>query len=287
MCLILPACYGRRMATGVPRQDPPAAPAGPSTGAQMQRLYDIVRHLRSPDGCAWDRKQTSASLRSSLLEEAYECVDAVDRGDAANLCEELGDVALIIAMIAAIEEEQGRLSLHAALDGICAKLIRRHPHVFGEARQHDVGRILEQWQRIKESEGTARPATESALEGVPASMPPLERALGLQKKAAGVGFDWAEPAPVFDKLQEEIEETRQALGDPAALAHEIGDLLFTVVNLARLVRVDPARALAASNRKFETRFRELERRLKASGRDWKEVDLAEMDRIWDEVKKEG
>ena len=122
---------------------------------------------------------------------------------------------------------------------------------------------------------------------MPASLPPLERAHGLQARASRVGFDWPEAAPVFEKLAEEIAETRQALDDPAALEHEIGDLLFTVVNLARLLRVDPARALSLSNRKFETRFRELERRLQASGRDWKDVDLAQMDRIWDEIKNEG
>jgi tetrapyrrole methylase family protein/MazG family protein len=252
----------------------------------MERLYDIVRHLRSPEGCAWDRKQTSATLRSSLLDEAYECVDAIDREDAGNLREELGDVALIVAMIAVIEEERGRLTLASALEDICEKLIRRHPHVFGDKRESDVDRIVEQWQEIKRGEnGKAAPS--SALDGVPASMPPLERALGLQKKAAHVGFDWPEAAPVFDKLQEEIAETRQALGDPAALEHEVGDLLFTVVNLARLLRVDPARALAASNRKFESRFRELERRLAASGRGFKDVDLARMDLIWEEIKKEG
>lgn len=257
-----------------------------TTGQMYERLYEIVRQLRGPSGCAWDRKQTAASLRSSLLEEAYECVDAIDREDAANLCEELGDVSLIVSMIAVIEEERGRLSLASALAGICEKLIRRHPHVFGDKREEDVGRILEQWDRIKKGEaGKGEPG--GALDGVPASLPPLERALGLQKKAARVGFDWPDAEPVFDKLQEEIAETREALNDPAALEQEIGDLLFTVVNLARLLHTDPARALAASNRKFEGRFRELERRLHDSGRDWKDVDLAQMDLIWDQIKNEG
>jgi len=257
-----------------------------TTGLSFARLYAIVKHLRGPQGCAWDQKQTAGSLRTSLLEEAYECVDAVDGGDPQNLSEELGDLCLVAAMIAVIEEESRRLSLSAALDGVCEKLIRRHPHVFGEKREDDVGRILQQWHRIKEAEnGTDR--SDGALDGVPVSLPPLERAFGLQTKAAGVGFDWPGPSPVFEKLQEEIEEARAALGDPKALEQEMGDLLFTVVNLARLVRVDPARALAASNRKFETRFRELERRLRASGRDWREVDLPGMDRIWEQIKTEG
>ncbi len=257
-----------------------------TTGSLFERLYTIVKHLRGPQGCAWDQKQTSSSLRTSLVEEAYECIDAIDREDAPNLCEELGDLCLVASMIAVIEEERGRFSLADAIEGVCEKLIRRHPHVFGEKREEDVGRILEQWQRIKQGEnGKEKPA--SAIDGIPASLPPLERALGLQKKAARVGFDWPDPAPVYDKLQEEIAETREAAADPRALEGEIGDLLFTVVNLARLLHVDPAMALGASNRKFETRFRELETRLKASGRDWKDVDLAEMDRIWNQIKAEG
>jgi MazG family protein len=259
---------------------------GATTGDQFERLYTIVRHLRGPQGCAWDQKQTASSLRTSLLEEAYECVDAIDREDARNLCEELGDLCLVASMIAVIEEERERLSLSEALDGVCAKLIRRHPHVFGEKREEDVGRILEQWQRIKQRE-PGKEANASAIDGVPVSFPPLDRALGLQKKAAKVGFDWPDAEPVYDKLQEEIGETRAASADPEALEGEIGDLLFTVVNLARLLHVDPARALGAANRKFEARFRELERRLHASGRDFEDVDLAAMDRIWDQIKSEG
>jgi tetrapyrrole methylase family protein / MazG family protein len=253
-----------------------------TTGSAFERLYGIVRHLRGPQGCAWDQKQTTSSLRSSLLEEACECLDAIDRGDAENLCEELGDLCLVVSMIAIIEQETGRFSLAQALEGVCEKLIRRHPHVFGEKRESDVGRILEQWHRIKQTEngGTAR---KSALDGVPASLPPLERAYGIQARAAKVGFDWPEAAPVFDKVQEEIGEI-QGAKDQSAVDEEVGDLLFTVVNLARLLHVDPARALAASNRKFEIRFREMERRLSEAGREWKNLDLAAMDEVWNEIK---
>jgi tetrapyrrole methylase family protein / MazG family protein len=253
-----------------------------TTGSAFERLYGIVRHLRGPQGCAWDQKQTAASLRSSLLEEAYECVDAIDKGDSENLCEELGDLCLVASMIAVIEDEAGRLSLAQALQGVCEKLVRRHPHVFGEKQESDVGRILEQWHRIKQTEngGTVR---RSVLDGVPVSLPPLERALGIQRKAAKVGFDWPEPAPVFDKLQEEIAEIRSASA-PESVEEEVGDLLFTVVNLARLMHMDPARALAASNAKFDARFREMERRLSAAGREWKDLDLAAMDQVWNDIK---
>ena len=265
------------------------APKAPYADLErFDRLYAIIRHLRSPGGCAWDREQTPMSMRGSLVEEAYEIVDAVEAGDDANLREELGDLMLVALSIVRMREEAGAFGVDQVFDEVCAKLVRRHPHVFGGASAETAAAVLEQWDRIKWAEKAASGHTDtSALAGVPRGLPALERAHELQRKAAKVGFDWPEARPILDKLDEERRELADALGrmDAANLEEEIGDLLFTVVNLGRKLGVDTAGALSAANRKFETRFREMEKRIGERGGELPAMSLAEMDAVWDEVKE--
>jgi len=258
--------------------------------ASFERLYQIIRRLRGPDGCPWDREQTPETLRASLVDEVWECVSAVDLRDDANLEEELGDLYLLVTMVSWMKEESGAFTVASTLDHISDKLVRRHPHVFGAARADSVERVLAQWDAIKATErahaGAARGA--SALDRVPASLPPLEKSAELQKKAAKVGFDWPGPQPVWDKIEEEMEELRDALtgGEARRIEDEVGDLLFSVVNLARLLKVNPAVALHGTNGKFERRFREVERRLAAAGTSPKDAGLSRMDELWNQVKAE-
>jgi len=251
------------------------------------RLVSIVRRLRGPQGCAWDREQSPRTLRAALVEEAWEAVAAIDTGDDANLREELGDLYLLVTMIAAMLEERAAGTVADVLEGIADKLVRRHPHVFGDATASSVTGILAQWERIKREERDGG-LPDSALDGVPGSLPPLERATSLQKRAAKVGFDWPSTEPVWDKVAEELGELREASasGDGRAVEGELGDLLFTVVNLARFLHVDPAVALHGANGKFARRFREIERRLAARGIAPAEAGLAAMDAIWDQLRGE-
>lgn len=213
-------------------------------------------------------------------------VEAIDRCDDANLCEELGDLLLHVVMQARMGEERGVFDLEAVAGGICAKMVRRHPHVFGGAEAADTGQVLKRWEEIKRLEKGGDAG--SALDDVPRSLPGLLRAQAVQKKAARVGFDWPDAAPVFGKLEEETGEIREAMadGDPAAIEREVGDLLFTVVNLARKLGVDAETALAGTTNRFTARFRAIEQRLAADGRSVDGTPLAELDRIWDEVKGE-
>ena len=256
-------------------------------GRAFRRLYEIVQTLRGPEGCPWDREQTPESIRANLIEEAYECVSAIEEQDDANLEEELGDLFLVASMIAYMKEQEGRFRITDALRHICEKLIRRHPHVFGDAQKDTPDEVIEQWNHIKDHvEGKKH--KHSVLERVPRTLPPLERALEIQKKVSKVGFDWEHAAPVWDKLSEEIEELRQAenLGDPMEIEQEVGDLLFTVVNLARLLGVDPTLALNGTNQKFISRFHELESRLQEQNLRPEDTDLKTMDGIWEQIKTE-
>ena len=259
----------------------------PDASLSFERLFAIIRRLRGPDGCAWDREQSPASLRSGLVEEAWEAVSAIDAGDEANLREELGDLYLLVTMIAWMHEERAAFSVADVLEGIAEKLVRRHPHVFADARPGSVDGILAQWDRIKREE-RAHEGPRSALDGVPGSLPPLERAASLQKKAAKVGFDWPSVGPVWDKLAEESDELREAAGtgDAVRVEEELGDLLFTVVNLARSFSIDPSLALNRSNAKFERRFREIERRLAERGVPPAEAGLEAMDAVWNQLREE-
>jgi len=257
----------------------------------FERLYHVIQVLRSPDGCPWDREQTPRSLRGALVDEVWEAVSAIDTGDDENLAEELGDLYLLVTMICWMKEQEGSFTVAAALEGIGDKLIRRHPHVFGDARADSSAHVLRQWDAIKAKEkqrtaGTNAAAPASALERVPRSLPPLERSLELQKKAARVGFDWPGPEPVWGKIEEELAELKEALarGETASVEEETGDLLFSLVNLARLLKVNPTVALHGTNQKFERRFREVERRLAAEDTTPAAAGLARMDELWNQVK---
>jgi MazG family protein len=234
-----------------------------------------------------------------LIEEAWECVSAIDNADDANMEEELGDLYLLATMMAWMKEQEGSFTVESALTHIADKLVRRHPHVFGSAARGTAEQVLVQWDEIKAQEKAARPAAgasgasstqavPSSLDGVPASYPPLEKAAKLQKKAAKVGFDWPGPQPVWDKIDEELAELRSAVasGSSSEMEAEIGDILFSVVNLSRLLRVDPALALHRTNVKFERRFREVERRLAEAGTGPAEAGLDRMDELWNQIKSE-
>lgn len=267
------------------------ADASPSAPSAFDRLFSIIRTLRGPKGCQWDLRQTPHTLRSSLAEETWETVGAIEAGDDANLREELGDLYLLATMIAYMKQQEGAFSVEEVLDEISAKLVRRHPHVFAGVRQESVEGILAQWDRIKweEKNGEAgEPEAGSVLDRLARGLPPLERALAIQRRVAKVGFDWQGHEPVWDKLAEESTELRKAASgaDRRAIEEEVGDLLFTVVNLARLLGVDPSLALRSTNEKFERRFREVERRLAETGTDPRKAGLARMDALWNQLKEE-
>ena len=258
-----------------------------STKEAFGRLYEIVTKLRSPEGCPWDREQTPASIRGNLLEEAYECVEAINDGEPEHIQEELGDLYLLATMFAVMYEEAGSFTTADALGTISEKLIRRHPHVFGDSTADTPDAVIAQWNDIKEKvEG--RRKKDSALDGVSRALPPLERAYKLQKAAAKVGFDWPDHNGNWDKLAEELEECRQVCTSPetdqTAIEGELGDLLFSAVNVARRHHIDPAVALHRTIEKFSTRFRHVEKRMKDSGQAMEPGMLAAMDVFWDEAK---
>jgi MazG family protein len=253
----------------------------------FRRLFEIVRRLRSPDGCQWDREQTPATLRGSIIEEAYECAGAITAGDDANLAEELGDLYLLATMVAWMKEQDGTFSVREVLDAVSDKLVRRHPHVFAEAQAKTSAEVVSQWERIKSSERPDRDPS-SALARLSGSLPPLERAARIQELVSRVGFDWKSPQPVWEKLREEAAELEEAAaaGDRGKVEDEVGDLLFTVVNLSRLLGVDPGVALHGTNEKFSRRFRGVEERLKAQGLTPAQAGLERMDRLWNQIKAE-
>ena len=249
----------------------------------IARLQEIVARLRAPDGCPWDREQTHSSLRPLLVEECYEVLDAIERSDDANLREELGDVLLHIAMHAQMASERGAFSLEEVAITVCEKMIRRHPHVFGNKLAADSDAVLRQWEQIKRAE---KGGVAGVLDNLTASLPALLKAQTAQKKASRVGFDWPDIEPVFAKFSEEIAEVREAIAenDPSGLESEVGDLIFTAVNLARKLGVDAETALAGSTNRFISRFQGIERELEAGGRKVAETPLDELDRLWEKMK---
>ncbi len=253
----------------------------------LARLLDLVERLRAPDGCPWDREQTLADARGYLIEEAHEAAAAAAAGDWDEIAAELGDLLFQVAFVARLGAERGALDPASLIDRIEDKMVARHPHVFGDEEAETAEEVLAAWERRKLAAGPDR----SLLAGVPESLPPLVAAYRMTQKAAGVGFDWPEPAAVLDKLEEEADELREVLAsdtpDRAALAGELGDLLFTLVNLARKLGVDPDAALAGTNAKFRARFRHVEERLAAGGRNLADVGLEELDRLWDEAKAQS
>lgn len=260
-------------------------PAALRKGAeQMARLLEIMARLRRPkDGCPWDLEQTLDTIKPHLIEEAYETLDAMESGNREHLAEELGDLLLQIVFQAQIASQEGSFNFADVAQGICDKLIRRHPHIYGEVQVADSKEVLRNWDAIKKTEKHVRV---SALDGVPKHVPPLHRAYQLQKRAARVGFDWSSIQDVYPKLEEEVGEFKEAVaaGDRRHIIEEIGDVLFSVVNLARFVKVDPAYALELTNAKFIRRFRAVEDEVVASGRKMKECTLAQLDEIWDRIR---
>ncbi len=261
---------------------PPLAPE-----ASFEAFHEVIARLRAPDGCPWDRKQTHQSLRKYLLEETYEALEAIDNEDWDALKEELGDVLLQVVLHSQIAWEEGEFTLPEVLATVTRKIIRRHPHVFGEVQVNGVEDVLRNWEALKAEEKAAKgeQPPESVLDGIPKGLPALMQAESLQKKAAKVGFDWPDVRGVWDKVMEELDEVRQA-NSPEARAAEIGDLLFAVVNLARWYGVRPEDALREANARFKRRFQAVERRAKAQGRPLQEMSLEEMDALWEAVKGE-
>ena len=258
--------------------------------SSFQRLCDIVAKLRAPGGCSWDREQTNESLLPALIEEAYEVAGAVRARDDANFREELGDLLLLIVMHAEIAGDAGRFKIENVISEVTEKLIRRHPHVFAESDARDSGAVLKQWERIKHEEKKTNGG--HYLDGLPSALPGLMRAQKAQSKAARVNFDWTELGDVIAKVEEELAEVKEAIASLATatgqeIENEIGDLLFAVVNLARKCQLDAESALQKATDKFVTRFNRLEDELRAHGKKLGEVDLAELDAIWEKIKENG
>lgn len=244
-------------------------------------LVRLLRILRAE--CPWDRKQTHASLKDLMVEEVYEAIDAIDRNDFDELRKELGDILLHVVFHAEMAGEARKFSIGDVIRTLQDKLIRRHPHIFGDTRVDGVDQVLKNWETIKLAEGGRK----SVLEGVPASLPGLIRAQRMQEKAAGVGFDWAHWEPAFEKLEEELRELRQAAtdGDPQAMSDEFGDVLFSVVNVGRLMGLGAEDSLRLTNAKFQRRFEFIEAKLAEAGRTPGQTGLLEMDRLWNEAKR--
>jgi MazG family protein len=258
----------------------------------FQRLCEIVARLRAPDGCPWDREQTNDSLLPAIIEEAYEVVEAARTRDDAHFCEELGDLILLVVMHAEIAREAGRFDIDNVLADVTEKLIRRHPHVFGTSDARDSGAVLKQWESIKRTEKTGK----HFLESLPVALPALMRAQKVQSKVARVNFDWAEASDVIAKVEEELNEMKEAVAslataspsrsgeEQSVIEDEIGDLLFAVVNLTRKCKLDAESTLQTATDKFIARFNRLEDKLQKQGKRLGDVDLAELDEIWNQIK---
>jgi len=255
----------------------------------IDQLIQIVARLRAPDGCPWDREQTLDSIKSGMIEEAYEALDAIESGDRSALKEELGDLLLQVVFQAQICREEGAFSFSEVAEGVSEKLVRRHPHVFGEVQVSGTDEVLQNWDAIKKSEkkGTSG-APSSVVDGIPAHLPALLKAYQVQKRAARAGFDWKKKEDVLDKLQEELDELREAVsgGKETEIRDELGDLLFSVVNISRFLGHDPEELLRKNIQKFIRRFQQVEKMVHESGRSFKEFSLAELDEFWEKAKKE-
>lgn len=251
----------------------------------LESFMRVIARLRAPDGCPWDRKQTHTSLRPYLLEEAYEALETLDKGDLPGLREELGDILLQIALHTQIAVENGEFTIAEVMQGINRKIVSRHPHVFADVNVRDDRDVVQNWEKLKEIEratnGNAH--QEGLLDGIPAILPALSQAQSIQERAARVGFDWPEIQPVIEKVNEELQEVSQA---QSALdrEHELGDLLFAVVNLVRWHKVDAESALRYTNAKFRKRFAYIESQAKTARRDLQKMTLEEMDALWEEAK---
>ena len=249
-------------------------------------LVEIMRLLRAPGGCPWDAEQTHESIKKNLIEETYEVIEAINKSDNELLCEELGDLLMQVVFHACMENEKGVFDFDDVCDGVCKKLIERHPHVFGETMVSGVDDVLTNWDDIKRKTKGQKTTTQSML-SVPRELPALMRATKLQKKAADVGFDWSDVSGALDKLQEEINELRQAVenNDRTNMNEELGDVLFSAVNVSRFIKSDAEEALTAASDKFLSRFTTVEKLAGERGIDMKASELEELDKLWDEAKK--
>lgn len=254
------------------------------TAAPFLQLLAIVDRLRSPEGCPWDRKQTSQSLVSYLLEETYEVIESIEANKPQDLKEELGDLLLHVLFQGQLAQESGHFSLADSIQAISDKLIRRHPHVFSDAAAREADDVPQHWETAKQREK----GRQSLLDGVPASLPALARACRIQEKAAAIGFDWPDIAPVWDKVHEELAELQAACASKQAdaVAEEFGDVLFSLVNLGRFLNLNAEGAMRQAITKFERRFHGIEAELKKRGRRLDEADLAEMDAIWNQIRQQ-
>jgi len=253
-------------------------------GEKFEELMEIVARLRAPDGCVWDREQTHESITQGFIEELYEFIEAVEDNDLETMKEELGDLCLHVVFQIQIAKENGEFKMVEVLDGIIKKLIRRHPHVFGDAKVKNSKDVIRNWEDIKKEEKDKR---KSVVDGIPRHLPALSKAHKLQKKVKKVGFDWEDIEDVILKVEEELQELRDAIkeNDQEHVAEELGDLLFSVVNLSRFVDVEPEQALHKTVKKFMNRFRAIESALESKNKTVQEASFQELDELWDEVKK--
>lgn len=253
-------------------------------GTSFESFVEITAHLRAPNGCPWDREQTHASLRKHMLEESYEAISAIDSGDFVDMREEFGDLLLQVVLQSQIANEESQFNINQVVQGIYSKIVRRHPHVFGDVEVADVDGVLANWEKLKEKERGKKKDGKGLLDGVPLALPALSQAQEYQDRAARVGFDWPEIEGVLEKIAEEVEEVKRATNEKE-LAAEIGDLLFALVNLARWKKVDAESALRETNMKFKKRFTYIEQGAKKQRRDLSDLSLDEMESLWQEAKK--
>jgi MazG family protein len=264
------------------------------TGPKFEKLVEIMATLRGPDGCPWDKQQDPDSLKPMLVEETYEVLEAIDNKDPDGLREELGDLLLHVVFHAQIGKETGEFNIDSVIDGICEKLIRRHPHVFGSETASSPEEVVKNWEAIKAEEKAQKlkgrtPEQRSLLEGIPKQLPALHEAHQISSRAVRGGFDWPNIEGVFEKLAEETKELKDAMTGPEAtrqsrVEDELGDLLFVVVNLARFLKIDSESALKRSNRKFKTRFQHMEAQLASQGKSVDGTSLEELERLWQQAK---
>ncbi|MDH3973658.1 MAG: nucleoside triphosphate pyrophosphohydrolase [Deltaproteobacteria bacterium] len=252
----------------------------------FEGLVKIMKRLRGPDGCPWDREQSKESLKPYVIEEAYEVVEAIDEGDISELKEELGDLLLQVVFLSELSDEAGDFKIDDVIAAISEKLVRRHPHVFGEETSNTSEEVVKSWASIKIDEKKEK-GKKSVLEGVPCHMPALLRAHRIAEKAARVGFDWSHIDEVFKKLEEELGEFEEALAskDIAKVEDELGDVIFALVNISRFLEVNPEEALKKTVRKFVSRFNYIEEGLERGGLDIRDASLEEMERLWEEAKE--
>src|SRR5215467_4528788 len=267
------------------------------TGAKFEKLVDIMATLRGPNGCPWDKQQDFNSLKPMLVEEVYEVLEAIENGDFEGISEELGDLLLHVVFHAYLGKEAGYFDINTVIDKISEKLIRRHPHVFGEESASTAEEVIKNWEAIKAQEKAQKlksrtPDQRSLLEGIPSKLPAIHEAHQISSRAARVGFDWPDVEGIFDKLQEEVRELKDVLSTENdetrrdRLEDEIGDMLFVIVNIARYLKIDSESALKRANRKFKARFRYMERELAQQGKTLDQTSLQDMEALWQKAKSE-